>query len=159
MKVECQTETCEEFQDEKTRREDSMSANTDFRQNARTNSNWLWYLAGIAGAVVGAAIGSVIHYFLANNGLYALALVGVTTGMGCSYASPVHSKVLGGIACLISVLASVLLHWFTSAPFIVDESFWYFLTHIHQSIGFTIFAIMTGIGGVVAFVTGSQGRR
>jgi len=136
-----------------------MSANTDFRKNAESNPNWLWYLTGMAGAVAGAAVGSAIHYFLANNGLYALALVGVTTGLGCSHASPLHSKVLGVIACLISGVASVLLHWYTSAPFIVDESFWYFLTHIHQSNGFTIFAIMTGIGGVIAFVTGSHGRR
>ena len=97
-------------------------------------------------ALIGAMVGGLIGYFgflwIAHQGFYALVLPGGLLGLGASL-FPTRST---GVCILCSVLALALgfLAEWQFAPFIVDRSLGYFLTHIHQLKPITLIMIATG---------------
>ena len=106
-----------------------------------------WFL-GIAGAIVGGALGYFAFFLLARQGLYALVLPGALLGLGCGFLSGIKSFALG-LAC---GLAALLLGFFTEwrfAPFIADGGLKYFITHVHNLKSMTL--IMIAVGGLFGF--------
>lgn len=96
---------------------------------------------GLLGLLVGAAAGFFLFQWLVSQGFYGLAIIGAVIGWACSYASRVHSLVLA-IACGISAaVLSVFAEW-KSFPFVADDSFGYFVTHLYQLKGLTLIFIV-----------------
>ena len=108
---------------------------------------------GIVGALLGAAIGGWLYVAALRQGFYMIALPGAAIGIGCGLLSRQRSVGLGVFCGLLATIASLWLEWYTR-PFIGDESFGYFIAHLHLltfvskimiAIGI-IFAVWFGIG-------------
>ena len=103
---------------------------------------------GIIGAVIGAAIGHFAIEWIVPQGLYPLplpgALMGLGFGMGSRYPSLVCGIICGGIAFMQGCYYEWRFH-----PFIADESFSYFMSHLHQVIPINLILII--LSGVLGF--------
>jgi hypothetical protein len=111
-------------------------------------------LRGITGALAGAAVGFVLFRLILQLGFYAIVIPGALTGMGGGWLSRRVSNTIGLICALIAAAITIFSEWYV-APFIVDEHFTYFITHLHQTR--TIFQILAAVGIVMAFYFG-RGR-
>ncbi len=114
--------------------------------NANFNhTNWP---LGVIGAVAGGAVGYFVFFMLAEQGFYALVLVGAGPGLGGGLL--LRGKSIGfGAACgFLGVLLGLFTEW-RFAPFIADPSFSYFITHPHNLQIVTL--IMIAIGGLCGF--------
>ncbi|MEM7311892.1 MAG: hypothetical protein AAF497_01950 [Planctomycetota bacterium] len=112
------------------------------------------FARGLAGAILGGVVGYFAFQFAFQSGFYALALPGALLGLGCGYASRVHSTALGIICSIAALGLGVFCEWKTS-PFIADESLSFFLKNVHQLTGVTL--IMIVLGGIFGFWFG-RGR-
>lgn len=102
---------------------------------------------GVLGGIAGACLGYFAFQGIARQGFYALVLPGALTGIGCGSLSR-HKSILLGIACaLLGTLAGIVTEW-RFAPFKKDDSFGFFLTHLHQLSSVTQFLII--LGGIMA---------
>lgn len=110
----------------------------------------VWALA-LSGAILGALVGFVAFKWLAAQGFYALALPGAFVGWGASFFLRRRSQAIGALAAIIALTVSIYAEWAT-APFIVDESLAYFLTHLHQLRPLTWIMIVFGV--VLAYSLG-----
>lgn len=100
-------------------------------------------LCGIAGGFVGYGA----FFFLAQRGYYGMILPGGMLGIG---AGMVRSRSIG-VPVLCGVLALLLgfVTEFRYAPFTVNPSLGYFVTHLHDLPSVTLG--MIGLGGVIGF--------
>lgn len=115
-------------------------------------SNWL---LGLLGGIVGGALGYAVFFFLAGQGLYAMVLPGALLGLGCGYLSRISSLGLGTLCGLSAIFLGLFIEW-QFAPFIVDDRFGYFMTHLHDLRPMTL--IMIALGGIFGFWFG-RGRQ
>jgi hypothetical protein len=115
---------------------------------------WIGYLRGLAGAAVGAAVGYFLFGLMWRQGFYALALPPALLGLGCSFASRISSNLLGAVCAVAGVALAVFMEWHWR-PFRVDDSLGYFLTHLHNLQGMTLF--MISLSGIFGFWFG-RGR-
>jgi Ca2+/Na+ antiporter len=120
-------------------------------QNMENRGVSLAIIRGATGAVLGAVIGSAIFLALLKIGLYALIVPGALTGMGGAWLSRIYSPVVGVICLVIGAVVTILCEWY-KFPFIADDSFIYFVTHLHQLKAMAL--LLGGIGIVVAFMFG-----
>ena len=110
---------------------------------------------GIVGAVVGSVAGWFIFGWLRGQGFYALSIPGALVGLGFGYFAR-RPMIAGGIFCaVVAFFLMVACEW-NSAPFTVDDSFSYFLTHIHK-VDSQLTLVLLGLGVVFAFWFG-KGR-
>ena len=116
------------------------------------NANWP---LGLLGAVGGGAIGYFAFLLLARQGLYAMVLPGALLGLGCGALSGGKSNVLGVVCGLLGLLLGVFTEW-RFAPFLADDTLWFFVTHLNDLA--TIKLVMIGLGGLFAFWFG-KGRQ
>ena len=114
-------------------------------------TNWL---LGIVGGIVGGAIGYFAFSLIASQGFYAIVLPGALLGLGCGFLSGITSNALGVVCGLVALLLGFFAEW-RFAPFIVDDSFVYFITHVHNLKSITL--IMIVAGGLFGFWFG-KGR-
>lgn len=119
-------------------------------ENVNT-TNWL---LGIVGGIVGGAIGYFVFFLIARQGFYAIVLPGALLGLGCGFLSGIQSNALGVVCGLVALLLGFFTEW-RFAPFIVDDSFAYFITHVHNLKSITL--IMIALGGFCGFWFG-KGR-
>ena len=119
-------------------------------ENVNT-TNWL---LGIVGGIVGGAIGYFAFSLIASQGFYAIVLPGALLGLGCGRLSGIQSNALGVVCGLVALLLGFFTEW-RFAPFIVDGSFAYFITHVHNLKSITL--IMIAAGGFCGFWFG-KGR-
>ena len=105
-------------------------------------------LLGLAGAVAGGAVGSFAFGWLARQGFYALALPGVMLGLGASWLSRGCPKPLA-IGCGVMALALGIFAEWKHFPFVKDNSFIYFVTHLLDLRPFTL--LMLALGGLAGF--------
>jgi hypothetical protein len=111
-------------------------------------------MRGLAGAAIGAAAGWFAFGWLFNAGFYALALPGALVGLFCGVISG-GASLINAIGCaIIAAVLSIVLEW-KHRPFIADESFGYFITHLHELRGMTWLMLVLGV--VFAFWFG-RGR-
>ncbi len=103
-------------------------------------------------AAVGAVIGGVTGFFafrlLASQGLYGLALPGAILGLTAGWMSNVRSVPIGICCGLLALCLCIFSEW-SLFPFIKDNSFAYFIAHVHQLRFFKL--VMIGIGAVFGF--------
>ncbi len=114
------------------------------------------WLLGMAGAVVGGAIGYYVFMFLAERGYLALLLPGAAIGIGCGYMSKTRSVPLG-IVCGVLALGFGLFAEWMRAPFATDASFGFFISHPFDLPSVTQIFIL--LGGVCGFWFGMGRER
>ncbi|QEG23438.1 hypothetical protein [Mariniblastus fucicola] len=113
-----------------------------------------WAL-GILGAFLGAAAGWFIFRWAFSQGYYVLALPGAAVGLGFS-ALASRRMFAGGIFCaVVAFFVTVGCEW-NERPFNDDNSFTYFLTHLHK-VDDQMTIVMLVIGVLLAFWFG-RGR-
>lgn len=115
---------------------------------------WLGYARGIAGAIAGAVAGYFIFALMWQQGFYALAVPAALMGLACGFASRIVSNALGAACAVAGIATALLLEW-RYAPFRVDDSLGYFLTHVQDLRGVTL--LMIALSGVFGFWFG-RGR-
>ncbi|NND98344.1 MAG: hypothetical protein HKN47_13565 [Pirellulaceae bacterium] len=106
------------------------------------------FALGIVGMTIGGVVGYYVFDFAMDQGFYALAVPGTLLGLGCGLFSRIHSRALGVICAVAALLLSIFIEW-QLAPFIADDSFGYFVTHLHQCRTMTL--IMIAIGTAAGF--------
>jgi hypothetical protein len=104
-------------------------------------------LLAICCAVVGAFVGYEAFLWMFERGFYALVLPGGLAGLAGGI--PKGSNV--GAALVIAVLAIVsgLVAEHRVAPFIANDSLWYFLAHVTDLRPVTL--ALVGLGGAIGF--------
>jgi hypothetical protein len=111
-------------------------------------------LRGLAGAVIGGVLGWFAFEWLMEQGFYGLALPGALIGIGCGLLSGGTSELNGVLCAAAAAIVALILEW-RHFPFVADESFGYFVTHLHQVRG--IAWLMVVLGAVFGFWFG-RGR-
>ena len=109
---------------------------------------------GSGGAIAGGALGHFGFEWFTTMGFYSLILPGALLGLGFGLASQQRNFVFG-IICAIAAMALGLFSEWSSFPFLADNSFSYFLRHLHQLKPITW--IMLVVGALLAFWFG-KGR-
>ncbi len=99
-------------------------------------------------AAVGGCVGYFAFFWIARQGFYAIMLPPALVGMAGGYCMPRRSQPLA-IACGIAGLALGLYTEWRFAPFIVDNSWTYFITHVHKLKSITL--LMLAIGSVASY--------
>jgi hypothetical protein len=109
-------------------------------------------LIGLALGVAGALAGGIVGYFafgwLAGQGFYALALPGVLVGVGAGWFPRERSLPLAVGCGILALVLGVFAEW-KHFPFVKDESFGYFVTHLSDLRPFTL--LMLAVGAVAGF--------
>src|SRR5262245_22127030 len=77
------------------------------------------------GAAAGGALGYLAFFWIAGQGCYGLALLGVLLGLGAGIAR--NPSVLLAVACGLAAVGPGLFTEWRFAPFVRDESLGYFL--------------------------------
>jgi hypothetical protein len=101
----------------------------------------------LLGAAAGGALGYYAFFWTADQGYYGIMLPGGLLGLGAGIAKN-PSRWLAA-ACAVFALALGLFTEWQFAPFTKDESFTYFLLHVHQLQPITL--LMIAIGAAIAF--------
>lgn len=105
-------------------------------------------LRGVVGAVVGGVVGYYVCDWMLNYAFYGLILPGTLVGVGFGLLSR-QKCVLCGIACGVAGLAMGIFTEWRLFPFVEDQSFAFFVTHLHQLRPVTL--LLIGLGGVFSF--------
>jgi len=89
------------------------------------------HIRGVFGLVVGGVAGYFLFQWLVGQGFYGLAILGAVMGWACSYASRIYSPLLAVAGGISAAILSVFAEW-KAYPFIADDSFSYFVSHLYQ---------------------------
>jgi hypothetical protein len=101
----------------------------------------------LAGALVGGAIGYFAFFWIASQNFYAMVLPGGLLGLG---AGVVKNRSVGvAVVCGLLALALGIYTEYRFRPFLIDDSFGYFLAHLHDLQPFTL--ILIGLGAAIGF--------
>lgn len=103
---------------------------------------------GLLGGMAGACLGYFLFQIIARQGFYAIVLPGALTGIGCGSLSRRRSILLAIACALIGIVAGIVAEW-KFAPFNKDQSFGFFISHLHQLRPVTKALIV--VGGIMAF--------
>jgi hypothetical protein len=96
----------------------------------------------LCGALAGAILGYFAFSWLVTQGYYALALPGGLLGLGAGIGK--NRSILVAIMCGISAMALGLYAEWRFAPFVADDSIWYFFAHAYQLKLVTLIMILVG---------------
>jgi len=108
----------------------------------------------LMGALGGGLLGYHLFFWIAGYGFYALILPGALLGLGGGALCRQKSRA-GGVLCgLLALGLGVYTEW-RFAPFVADNSFAYFLMHLHELTPIT--QLMIAAGAVFGYWFG-QGR-
>lgn len=107
----------------------------------------LAHARGLLGMAIGGTAGFFLFQWLVSQNFYALAMPGALMGLACGYASRIYSPALAVVSGICAACLTVFTEW-KFFPFRVDESFSYFLAHMHQCQ--TVTLIMFALGVVFA---------
>jgi hypothetical protein len=102
-----------------------------------------WGLA-ITGALVGGVVGQFVFELLLGQGFYVLALPGAFVGWGASFSSRRRNVRVGVFSAVCALIVSIYSEW-DAQPFVANESFSYFVTHLYQLKPFTLLMIVLGV--------------
>jgi hypothetical protein len=113
-----------------------------------------WVLALVC-ALAGGVIGYFAFLWIARQGLYALALPGVLIGLAGGWLAQRRSIGFALLCAVLALLVGIVSEW-RLRPFVADNTFGYFLTHLQQLRPITL--IMIALGAVFAawFALGRQ---
>jgi hypothetical protein len=105
-------------------------------------------LLGLVGAIVGGAIGYFAFFWISQQGFYALVLPGGLLGLGAGSFARARSIPLAVICCIAALGLGLYTEW-RFAPFVVDGSFTYLVTHALDLKPITL--IMLGLGTFLGY--------
>lgn len=108
----------------------------------------------LAGAVIGGVLGHFLFLWIVQQGLYAMVLPGAALGLGAGALAKTRSRICGIICGVLAIALGIVTEW-RVFPFARDESFTFFITHVHGLPRIKL--IMIGLGALFAFWFG-QGR-
>ncbi len=94
-------------------------------------------------AVVGGCVGYFTFFWIVKQGFYGIMLPPAAVGLAAGYCTPRRSQPLA-ITCAIGGLALGLFTEWRFAPFIVDNSLFYFMTHVHKLKSITLLMLVMG---------------
>ena len=105
----------------------------------------------LAGGIVGGIAGFFAFRWMLTQGFYGLVVPGGMVGLGAGMFRS-HSRTVPIVCGVLALGAGLFSEWWT-APFIVDDSLGYFLTHLHRLRSITLIdvAIGTLLGFYVPF--------
>lgn len=117
-------------------------------------------LQGLPIALAGALAGGILGYFLflwiARHGFYALMLPGGLVGVGGAIFAK-HRSIPRGVLCGIIALVTGLFCEWRFERFIEDDSFGYWVTHLHKLSPITLLMIAGGAVFGYWFSVGREG--
>jgi hypothetical protein len=119
------------------------------QQDNPSRDSWSDALAlplGLLGAILGAILGGWLTNLIVSQGLYAIPLVGLTTGFGAVTLARRGGVGIAIVAGLVSLVGAIVTEW-KIFPFIVDDSLSYFLQHLHQVIPIHLILIAVAAAG------------
>ena len=103
---------------------------------------------GVVGAALGGVVGCFVFFWAVRQGFYALVLPPALLGFGAGLS--VRQRIQPfAIACGVAGLALGLFIQWKFERFVVDDSFSYFLTHLHQLRLMTL--IMLALGTYLSY--------
>lgn len=109
-------------------------------------------IIGIARGLVGAAIGGAVGYFafgwVLGYGLYAMILPGAALGFGFATLAGERNRINGIISAVLATGLGLFTEW-RYFSFVADDSFGYFVSHIHKLTPITL--IMIAVGSALAY--------
>lgn len=101
---------------------------------------------GVGGAIAGGIAGYFLFFWIARQGVYAVALPGVLVGVGAAW--PLKRRHVP--LAIASGIAALLLGFYSEwrfAPFIKDDSLGYFLAHLGDLRPVTLVMLALGAFG------------
>src|ERR1041384_4880915 len=104
-------------------------------------------LLSLAGAALGGAVGYYAFFWLVRQGLYGLILPGGLLGLGAGMFKP-NSKLIAIITGISALILTLYADW-RFEPFVKDESFGYFISHLRDLRTMTL--LMMAAGTIIAF--------
>lgn len=113
----------------------------------------------LLGAAMGGALGYLLFFWLAGQGLYGLALPGGLLGLGAGIFKT-RSKTVPVVCGLAALVLGLFTEWHYE-PFVADGSLSYFLSHLYQLQAVTVLMLAAGtlIGFGVPFRRGQEARK
>ena len=99
------------------------------------------------GAVLGGVVGHFAFGWLVGQGFYGLVLPGGLLGFGAG-ATTCRQRWPSVVCVVLALIAGLVTEW-RSFPFLADESFGYFVSHVHQLKPLTL--LMLGAGTAIGF--------
>lgn len=96
----------------------------------------------LGGAVLGGLIGHFAFGWLVRQGFYGLVLPGGLLGLGAGLSS-CHVRWPSVVCGVLALVAGLITEW-RSFPFVADDSFGYFLSHVHQLKPITLLMLAAG---------------
>ena len=99
---------------------------------------------GVIGAVVGGVLGFMGFGLLLKLGLYGMVVPGAMVGWACGAQSGGRSVPLGIVSAMMAAATCLYTEWYFF-PWVADESFTYFLSHLHDLQLRTILSMAAGI--------------
>jgi len=99
------------------------------------------------GALAGAALGYFAFFWIADQGYYALILPGGLLGLGAGIVR--NRSVVVAVVCGLLATASGVFTEYRFAPFVADNSFPYFVSHVFDLKPVTL--LMIAAGGLIGF--------
>ncbi len=123
--------------------------NTDSPKNL-----WIAATRGLVGGLIGGFVGYLAYAWLLTQGFYSVILPGALLGLGFGLAAQYRSVAFGIVCAFCGLILGYFCEW-KEFPFVADDSFAYFLTHVYQLKPVT--QIMIVLGAVMAFWFG-RGR-
>jgi hypothetical protein len=100
-------------------------------------------LLGLVGAAIGGVVGFYVFRWILNQGFYALIIPPALLGLGAGYCARGRSVPLA-IICGFAGLALALFTEWRCVPFIADDGFTFFITHIFSKNRVTLIMIVIG---------------
>ncbi len=115
-----------------------------------SQSTPLTLLRGLVGALLGAVVGYFAFALVVRFGFVIVALPGALVGIGCGLATGRRSPPAGVLAGIIALALSIFIEWkFFHFPVMADDSFGYFIRHLHETPSQTQVMIALGtLGGI-----------
>jgi hypothetical protein len=104
-------------------------------------------LLALCGAVVGGVLGYFVFFWLASQGFYGMLLPGALLGLGAAVCK--NRAVWVAVVCGLAGLALGVFTEFRYAPFERDDSFSFFLTHLHHKRPLKL--LLIGLGALLGF--------
>jgi hypothetical protein len=115
----------------------------------------LQLVKGIAGAIVGGAIGYGVFVMLSRFGIYAIILPGALIGIAASYGSRMYSLPLGIICAVAALPVSLLAHGHLFR-FIQDDSLQYLFLNFYKLPTMELVMMLFGVFAAFYFGKGQD---
>lgn len=96
----------------------------------------------LGGAMLGGLVGHIAFGWLVHQGFYGLVLPGGLAGLGAGYSS-CRSRWPSVVCGVLALLLGLVTEW-RFFPFNADNSFSYFLGHLHQLKPITLLMLAAG---------------